>query len=222
MIYVTGDMHGEAERFRDRAVKRLKKGDILIVCGDFGFLWDGCEAEKKRLRTIGRQRFTTLFIDGTHDNLPLIRSYPEETLFGGRVRRIDGNLLYAERGEVLELEGRRFFFLGGGASNDMEERVEGQTWWPEELPTGEELEHAARNLDRFGNEVDCIITHQPSDRLRVFLQGGGEQITPLGAFLTRVEQECRFQRWYFGQLHQDRNIPPRHRLLFQDVASAGE
>ena len=40
MILVTGDMHGEWERFGDKALKKLKKGDTLIVCGDFGFVWD--------------------------------------------------------------------------------------------------------------------------------------------------------------------------------------
>ena len=34
-------MHGDFERFKLPAMKKLKKGDTLIICGDFGFLWDG-------------------------------------------------------------------------------------------------------------------------------------------------------------------------------------
>lgn len=215
-------MHGDAGRFKDRGIKRLRRGDLLLVCGDFGFLWNGSAEEKKLLRKLGRQQFTTLFVDGTHDNLPLIRRYPEEQQFGGRVRRLDGNVLYVERGEVLELEGQRFFFLGGGASADMDERIASGTWWQEELPTQQELEAARQNLERYGYTVDYIITHQPSDRLRVFLDGSQEQITPLGAFLTQLEKECSFKQWYFGQLHQDKKIPPRHRMLFQSVVQAGE
>ena len=41
MIYVTGDTHGDASRFDDPRLKNLKQGDTLIVCGDFGFLWNG-------------------------------------------------------------------------------------------------------------------------------------------------------------------------------------
>ena len=62
MIYVTGDMHGDLERFKTKEIRRLKKGDTLIVCGDFGFVWDGSERERKTLQWIGKRRFTTLFM----------------------------------------------------------------------------------------------------------------------------------------------------------------
>ena len=38
MVYVTADLHGDASRFRSKEIRRLKKGDTLIVLGDFGFL----------------------------------------------------------------------------------------------------------------------------------------------------------------------------------------
>ena len=105
MIYVTGDLHGDPARLSDKALRRLKKGDTLLVCGDFGFVWDGSPAELKLRRKIGKQKYTTIFVDGTHDNLPMIRKFPEEEYAGGTVRRIEGNLLYAERGTILTLEG---------------------------------------------------------------------------------------------------------------------
>ena len=39
-------MHGEMARFEDSRIRKLKKGDTLIVCGDFGFLWDGGAKEE--------------------------------------------------------------------------------------------------------------------------------------------------------------------------------
>lgn len=38
MIYVTGDTHGEKDRFSKNSVisKTLKSTDYIIVCGDFG------------------------------------------------------------------------------------------------------------------------------------------------------------------------------------------
>ena len=36
MVYVTGDMHGDIARFDSPAVKRLKKGDTLIISASFG------------------------------------------------------------------------------------------------------------------------------------------------------------------------------------------
>ena len=146
MIYVTGDLHGDPARLSDKALRRLKKGDILLVCGDFGFVWDGSPAELKLRRKIGKQKYTTIFVDGTHDNLPMIREFPEEEYAGGTVRRIEGNLLYAERGTILTLEGKKVFFLGGGVSEDMDERLESGTWHSEEMPTAEELAAAEERL----------------------------------------------------------------------------
>ena len=83
MIYVTGDLHGDPARLSDRALRRLKKGDFLLVCGDFGFVWDGSPAEMKLRRKLGKKKYTTIFVDGAHDNLPMIRQFPEEDYAGG-------------------------------------------------------------------------------------------------------------------------------------------
>ena len=48
MIFITGDMHGLMERFQDSAFRHIKKGDTLIICGDFGFLWDAPRRRKRR------------------------------------------------------------------------------------------------------------------------------------------------------------------------------
>ena len=49
MLYVTGDVHGQLDRFEEKTFKKLTKGDTLFILGDFGFLWDGSAAEKKAL-----------------------------------------------------------------------------------------------------------------------------------------------------------------------------
>ena len=78
MIYLTGDLHGDLERFKSKEMKKLKKGDTLIVCGDFGFLWDGSKKEQSILKKLGRSKYQILFVEGTHDNLDLIAQYPLE------------------------------------------------------------------------------------------------------------------------------------------------
>ena len=116
MIYLTGDLHGDFERFRSKEMKKLKKGDTLIVCGDFGFVWDGSKKEQSILKKLGKSKYQILFIEGTHDNLDLLSQYPQEEWNGGKVRRISGSLLKLERGEVFELEGKRFFAFGAARS----------------------------------------------------------------------------------------------------------
>ena len=92
MIFITGDMHGLMERFQDSAFRHIKKGDTLIICGDFGFLWEGTEEEKKALKKLEKKKYEILFVDGIHENFDLLESYPEEEYAGGRVHRIGTNL----------------------------------------------------------------------------------------------------------------------------------
>lgn len=217
MIYVTGDTHGDFTRLQERAVKRLKREDLLIICGDFGFVWDGSAAEQRLLQKIGKMRCTILFLDGTHDNLPLIQSYPQEAWSGGLVHRISGNLLHAVRGCVYTVQGHTLFTLGGGVSDDLDQRVEGESWWPQELPSQEELAFAAQNLAAHDHRVDYIFTHQPSADVGAFLTGSHPTLTPMDLFLNALPQTCAFTHWYFGQLHRDKSIPPRHTAVFRQV-----
>ena len=46
MVYVTGDLHGDYSRFKQPKMKKLRAGDILLVCGDFGFIWDNSKQEQ--------------------------------------------------------------------------------------------------------------------------------------------------------------------------------
>ena len=83
MLYVTGDTHGDYERFTSSALKKLKKGDTLFICGDFGFIWDGSKNEEKMLKKIGKLKYNVCFIDGTHENFERLRSYEVSEFKGG-------------------------------------------------------------------------------------------------------------------------------------------
>ena len=73
MIYVTGDMHADRDRLSDPRLKKLNRGDTLIVCGDFGFIWDDSKAERKLLSQIGKRKYNVCFIDGTHENFEYLK-----------------------------------------------------------------------------------------------------------------------------------------------------
>ena len=128
MVYVTGDLHGEYARFSDPTFRRLKKGDTLIVCGDFGFLWKGGKKEEALLRKIGKKRYTVLFLDGRHENFELLNAYPVTDWNGGKAQVISGNLIHLLRGELYTLEGESYFTFGGGESPDRELRAAAGAW----------------------------------------------------------------------------------------------
>ena len=39
MVYLTGDTHGDIQRFKQGKLRWLGKKDTVVVLGDFGFVW---------------------------------------------------------------------------------------------------------------------------------------------------------------------------------------
>ena len=56
MIYVTGDTHGDYKVFSQKKFKNIKEGDTLIVCGDFGFIWNGSKEEMSVLKKLSKKK----------------------------------------------------------------------------------------------------------------------------------------------------------------------
>lgn len=79
MIYVTGDTHGDQSRFvYSSEEKRWTEKDVVIVCGDFGFIFNDDYAEKCFLDYLENRPYTLCFIDGNHENFAAISRYPVE------------------------------------------------------------------------------------------------------------------------------------------------
>ena len=154
MVYLTGDTHGELDRFKHGRLRWLGKRDIVVVLGDFGFVWDGSKEEQKKLDWLRKRPYTLLFLDGAHENYDLLAQYPVEERFGGRVQALGGNVYHVCRGSVLELEGKKYLCFGGTESPDKEEREAGYNWWPQEMPSDEEYAACETNLEANGWQVD--------------------------------------------------------------------
>ncbi len=216
---MTGDTHGELDRFKTKTAKSLRKGDSLIVCGDFGFLWQDSKKEQKRIKWLSRRRYKILFVEGTHDNFDLLGKLPEEDFCAARARHVAGNLYQLLRGQVYEIEGKRIFTFGGGESEDQEIREEGINWWHGELPTQDELTAARENLARFDDKVDYIITHQSSTSILSLLhmESTAMRANVLGAFFDWVARKVSYKCWYFGSTHLDKVIPPMAVSVFQEI-----
>lgn len=215
MLYITGDMHGDRERFQAVGRAGLRKGDTLLVCGDFGFVWDGSLREERLLKWIGSRKYQVLFVDGAHDNHLLLTKYPVEEAFGGRVRRIFGNLCMLLRGEVYTIEDKKIFAFGGGDSLERYAREAGDDL---RMPTPEELDNARRNLEKAGNQVDLVITHDAPAKLRQFIQIDSlDELTSLQAFLEEISRTLSFRQWYIGKYHANKRIPPRFSLMFTAI-----
>ena len=110
--YITGDVHGNIDcRKFDSPYFPAAEGDYVIICGDFGAVWDGTEEEQKLLDWYNDKPWTTLFCDGNHENFDLLSKYPVEEWNGGKVHRIRPKVLHLMRGQVFTIEGKTFFVM---------------------------------------------------------------------------------------------------------------
>ncbi|MBR0467037.1 MAG: metallophosphoesterase [Clostridia bacterium] len=220
MIYVTGDMHGDLERLYDKEFRKLKKGDTLIVCGDFGYIFDGSPIEKKVIDFLSTRRFYVTFVEGTHDNLNRINACRETVWRGGRVNRIKGNLLHLKRGQVFKIEGKTFFTFGGGESVDKDMRVSSGLWWRDEEPSPDEMAQGVSALNEVNRKVDYIITHEPPSLVKsavLLRRGHNDRVNKLNGYLEEIGRSCDFKHWYFGSLHEDKVITEYHTCVFRKL-----
>lgn len=219
-VYITGDMHGCLERLYDRNFRKLKSGDVLIVCGDFGYIFNGGKTEKQVIDYLATRRFVTAFVDGTHDNLDKINRGRVTYWHGGMVHRIKGNLIHLMRGQIFEIEGKSFFTFGGGESTDKDMRLEQGNWWRAEEPTPAEMAEGAKRLDEAGLKIDYIITHEPPSLVKsaiLLRRGDADRVNKLNGYLEEIGRSCEFRHWYFGSLHEDRVITERHTCVFKQM-----
>ncbi len=247
MIYVEGDCHGDFRRFSTENFpeqKEMTKRDVVIVTGDFGGIWDyrGESSEEKYwLKWLNEKNFTTVFADGNHECFPRISRFPVENFKGGKVHEIRPSILHMMRGEIYELEGKTFFVFGGASSHDVEDgildpvkdmgkirrwrrsrdkrfRVEGVNWWPEELPSEAEMENGRQNLQKYGYQVDYVITHEAPQSVAEAMFPGVAKPDILTKYFDELLQEgLKFDKWFFGHYHSNQQYQDKFVCLYDQI-----
>lgn len=82
MIYISGDCHQNFERFSMSIFpeqKEMTKDDFVIICGDFGGVWNKGEESKEE----------TMLMDW----------------HGGKVHKIRPSVIHLMRSQVFEIDG---------------------------------------------------------------------------------------------------------------------
>lgn len=221
MIYLTSDIHGmenidriSPENFPDRLP--MTKKDFLIVCGDLCVFWNDSEKERELRDRFEKFPFTTLFVDGNHENFDLLNATPVSQWNGGNVHLMGKSLIHLMRGQMFHLEGSLFFTMGGGYSGDHYRRLEHKNWWRDEIPTREELTCGLETLKRFNWKADYVLTHGTSMRM-IRKAGLNEKETILNVYFDYLENRMEFCHWYFGHFHKNQEIDERHTLIYDRI-----
>jgi Calcineurin-like phosphoesterase superfamily domain len=153
---LVGDTHGNLgftaamiDAFRVREVK------LVIILGDFGFLWlpeqNGTDELDQLNAQVERNGQTLLFVDGNHEDHLALAMYP---VAGDGIRWLTSAIGHLPRGYRSTLsDGSVIAAFGGANSIDFEHRVINESWWTEEGITNEDL--LALGSDR----VDVLLAH---------------------------------------------------------------
>lgn len=225
-MYVTGDTHGDEARMRCREFaynQDLQEGDILFICGDFGYIFDDGYREHLFLNYLADKPYIICFVEGNHDNFDLINAYPVEIWNGGKVHIIkrdkqdNPKIIHLMRGQVFHIYGKKFFTFGGAYSIDKYMRTPGFSWWEQEMPTDGEMEEGNRNLKANNYEVDYILTHAAPESTMSLFHPDHEHEKPLNNYLEYVRENVKYKHWYMGHLHRDEDIWRNQTILWFDV-----
>lgn len=229
-VWITGDIHGGVD-IRKLTIKNfpegrlLSKSDYVIILGDFGLIWSNpiSRSEKYWLNWLNERPWTTLFIDGNHENHILLNELSITERFGGKVGVVSDSIYYLKRGEIYEINNKKILAFGGAQTTDMESkiwkggdkfkivrRIEGRDWWREELPSEIDKQNAWNNLKKNNYKVDYIIAHTlPSSIIekydRVYVETG-RKTDPTSLFLDEICMTIEFDKYFCGHFHDDYNI----------------
>lgn len=224
MIYLFGDLHGCENVWQFDAPyfpkgQSLSKNDYVIILGDFGIPWSNklwskniYAREMEKIEWLSEMPWTTLFLDGNHENFDNLAEFPNEELLGGIVGTLAPSVHHLLRGQIYTIENKTFFTFGGALSIDKVYRKPYASWWPQEEPSAEEMKFAMENLEKHNMQVDYILTHTASNKIFDLMAEGNsyfKKIRSLTAdFLDIVHSRTSFKKWFFGHFHIDWTSDP--------------
>lgn len=240
-IIVTGDIHGNPfqrlnlENFPEG--KTFTKEDYVIILGDFGLVWDNSAMEHSCLDWLENKPWTTLFIDGNHENYDLLNKFPIEEWGGGRVQKIRSSVIHLLRGEVYDIGGYKFLAMGGARSHDIQDgvlevgdprikiwkkdnfklfRINHISWWEEEIPNEEERKNALKNLAENDYKVDYILTHEAPSSDVVLMDHLLYHPDEYSKWLEmEIRQKVKYKKWFFGHYHLNLDVNEKETCLFE-------
>ena len=248
-IYITGDTHGRFERFSKKSRGKLPftftGNDYVIICGDFGLLWEYDKEYKYNIDCLSRLPFKILWVQGNHENYNMISDFPLEEWHSGKARHIvRDKIILLERGQIFEIEDKTFFTFGGAESNEAKHnkiidkrdenfkqkkklwrkyhesfRILDESWWKQELPTQEEMQTGLDNLRKVDYKVDYVITHCASSKAQdiIDLEQNKKESNILTKYFDTLEEKVEFKEWYFGHYHYDNKGDSKHKAVYKEI-----
>ncbi len=248
MVFVTGDCHGDFRKFTEKNFpeqKELTRDDIVIVCGDFGIWLDG-DDERVSLQWLEDRPFTTVFVDGNHENFDrLLRTeeFPFVGFHGGSARQIRPHIYHLQRGEVFRFDGKTFWCFGGARSHDVEDGIVDPKAYTDCNALLDDIQRMSAQGLRFrikgvswwpeempttlemsfGRAILDIYEHNVDYVIthccpqEVASFMGFHDPDPLTQYFNDIAHETSFTKWYFGHYHVEQTVYGKFECLYDRI-----
>ncbi len=210
-ILFIGDVHGTFDVL-DMLYDEFTP-DYIVQCGDFG-IWN--KYTHSLLRYSGKA--PVYFIRGNHENHDWL-----DELYGtdngiSAIHSLEKEFTHAKNvflcnsGTILKLGSKKILMLGGADSIDKERRLEGKSWWRQEIPSKECQKNV---LSADYKDVDIVVSHTSP----LFVQNEMDLPPPPNRFTsdpnyhdptTNYLEECynyikskenKLNLWLYGHFH---------------------
>ncbi len=120
------------------------------------------------------------------------------------------------RGQVFEIDGKKFFTFGGATSTAKAWRKPFVSWWPAEIPSFAEVQEADHNLLRHNYKVDFVLTYTaPTKYVHMLIPDRGEEI--VCKTLDNFAERLIFKHWYFGHFHVGKEMDDKVTCIYDKV-----
>jgi predicted phosphodiesterase len=150
-VTFAGDWHANLQWARKAIAAAGEAGaEVIVHLGDFGYDFSR-EYVRGVERALDRAGVELWFVDGNHEQFPVLESYPIE---GDGQRHLSDHISHLPRGYRWEWSGVRFLAMGGAYSIDRQWRRLGESWWSEETITDDQVQRAT-----VGGPADVLVAH---------------------------------------------------------------
>lgn len=231
MIYITGDIHGDARDLISRFNSiHLVESDIIILLGDVGINYFLDSRERKKKKQISNFfPCRILCVAGNHEerpkNIPSYcrNFYPEFGTFC-YVEKEFPNILFPEDG-IFHLENYKCLMLGGAYSIDKDYRLANGLKWFKDEQMDEITKYNILKRLEYVNRIDYVFSHTcPAQFVptHLFLSNIDQSLVDksMEKFLQQVYDmldKDYLKGWYFGHYHSNEVITDKMNLLYDKI-----
>lgn len=199
-IYFLGDVHGQFSELID-LIYELPKNSLIIQVGDLGLGFG--------------QDFR--FFTNVHEELTLRESYIK-TIRGNH----DDPTYWSQQMEqypqiqlvrdftIQNINGLNFYFVGGGVSADRSMRIDGKSYWTDEVANFTEYEKPLELIDvlvTHDTPIECFPEGVETPLMKYYSEFDKELVTDIEAHrsnLSKIYKDVNPKYHVYGHYHQSK------------------